>query len=562
MKSLLTFALTVMLSMVMVAAAFGGAEGEAAATGGVTLTEPGTFPITEEPSEISLFTYGGAAEGDLPNSWLTAFLQEKTNVSIDFHLTPTERFKEQMNLMIASGEFVDVIIAQGNSLTQLSRPEEMRLIQQGILMPLDDLIETQSVWYKQRLDELPGFREAVTAPDGHIYDFGTVGGCFHCKYGQKMWINQTWLDRLGLEMPTNTDEFYQVMKAFKEQDANGNGDPNDEWPINTAKAGAWVQIDGFLMMPFQFSDVRQSQVRRLYVDDGTIKAAYMQPGYRDGLRYLKRMWDEGLIYPDSFTQDRNQSKRLNQSGEHAIFGAVPAMHHGYFSVGSGPEVRWREYSGVPPLDGPMGRETPYYGYPFNTGTTFLTSQARLPEVAFRLIDWLYSDEGSTAGAYGQEGKSWRSPEPGELAVNGKPAKIAPQAVPEDDPYYQNFTWGNRSSYYSFLHSWRSSHQDYMVPGPGDSERFLYVFSEVYEPFGAALEKMMPPLWYSMDSISELSQIYATLDEFVYESAVAFITGTKDIETEWDDYQDELRAIGVERYLEITQEAYDSSEFAK
>ena len=62
----------------------------------------------------------------------------------------------------------------------------------------------------------------------------------------------------------------------------------------------------------------------------------MQPGYRDGLRYLKRMWDEGLIYPDSFTQDRNQSKRLNQSGEHAIFGAVPAMHHGYFSVGSGP----------------------------------------------------------------------------------------------------------------------------------------------------------------------------------------------------------------------------------
>ena len=74
--------------------------------------------------------------------------------------------------------------------------------------------------------------------------------------------------------------------------------------------------------------------------------------------------------------------------------------------------------------------------------------------------------------------------------------------------------------------------------------------------------MMPPLWYSMDSISELAQIYATLDEFVYESAVAFITGSKDIDTDWDSYQDELRAIGVERYLEITQEAFDSSEFAK
>ena len=57
----------------------------------------------------------------------------------------------------------------------------------------------------------------------------------------KLWINTQWLDNLGLEMPTTTEEFYQVMKAFKEQDANGNGDLNDEIPLSTVTSGLAAQ---------------------------------------------------------------------------------------------------------------------------------------------------------------------------------------------------------------------------------------------------------------------------------------------------------------------------------
>jgi putative aldouronate transport system substrate-binding protein len=561
MKKILYIAIMCLLTTGLAVA--GGTDDTATTAGsGTQVSAPGTFPIVDTKVDMSVLTF---SDSDLTfdGYWLTDYMEDLTNVHIIWETSPTNRFKEKMNLMFASGEFSDVVNAKGNSLTQLAKPEEMKLIQQGVMLPLNDLIASQSIWYKQRLDSTEGFKEAITAPDGNIYVFAGRGDCYHCMYGEKLWLNKEWLDNLGLDEPTTVEEFYDVMVAFKENDANNNGDPNDEWPISTAKAGAWVFIDGFLMNPFQFTDVGQGSVRRLYMDNGKVMASYMQPGYREGLRWLNKLWEEELIYPDSFTQDRDTSRNLNQSGSEAIFGAVPAMHHGYISSGSGPDVRWREYIGLAPLDGPAGRQTPYYGYTFSTGTTFITAQSEIPEIAFRYFDYFYSEEGGLKGQYGLEGVSWKQPSAGVMGIDGQPAVVETLEVPEDHEYYGKMTWGNRSSFFSFTHSKRSGPQDYMVVGPGDSERFLWYWTDVsYAPYGVPLSKMLPPLFYPEDSISELAQIHATLDEFVYETAVRFITSDLDVDGDWDWFQNELKKIGVDRYLEITQEAYDMSAFAK
>lgn len=67
-------------------------------------------------------------------------------------------------------------------------------------------------------------------PHSHIY---TLPGKkpLRPKGCDTPFINKAWLDRLGMEMPTTVDEWYEVLKAFKEQGANGNGDPNDEIPL-------------------------------------------------------------------------------------------------------------------------------------------------------------------------------------------------------------------------------------------------------------------------------------------------------------------------------------------
>lgn len=51
---------------------------------------------------------------------------------------------------------------------------------------------------------------------------------------QTQYINTKWLENLGLEMPTTLEEPHSVLVAFKEQDANGNGDPTTKSPSLSA----------------------------------------------------------------------------------------------------------------------------------------------------------------------------------------------------------------------------------------------------------------------------------------------------------------------------------------
>ena len=56
-------------------------------------------------------------------------------------------------------------------------------------------------------------------------------------------MRKDWLDRLSLEVPTTWDEWVEVFKAFKEQDANGNGDPNDEIPFTAMDTSLLYTFD-------------------------------------------------------------------------------------------------------------------------------------------------------------------------------------------------------------------------------------------------------------------------------------------------------------------------------
>ena len=185
---------------------------------------------------------------------------------------------------------------------------------QGLVLPLNEYLDTISVGYKAAFEELDGLRDYITTPDGNIYSLPNVDGSLHVQYNMKLWLNTTWLDNLGLSMPTTTDEFYNVLKAFKEQDANGNGNPNDEIPFSTVTSGAGTQIDGFLMNPFQ----QTSENTKLYIDNGVVTYAPVQDNYKEGLKYLNKLWAEGLINPESFTQDRVNQVNVNEAGEDCV----------------------------------------------------------------------------------------------------------------------------------------------------------------------------------------------------------------------------------------------------
>jgi putative aldouronate transport system substrate-binding protein len=259
---------------------------------------------------------------------------------------------------------------------------------QGLILPLNQYFDTVSVGYKTAFEELSGMREYITTPDGNIYSMPNVDGSLHVQYNCKLWINTHWLKNLGLSMPTTTEEFYQVMKAFKEKDANGNGDPNDEIPLSTCKSGTGVQIDGFLMNPFQLTP----EADKLYLENKKVVFSPVSDNYREGLRYLRRLYAEGLINPESFTQDRQNQVNKNENGPHAVIGAFLAQRPGYAAdLTTLPNSKkWEQYESLPPLKGPSGEAiaawNPYIIY--QSGQTFIPSKSKHPEAAFRLADYI------------------------------------------------------------------------------------------------------------------------------------------------------------------------------
>ena len=132
-----------------------------------------------------------------------------------------------------------------------------------------------------------------------------------------------------MEMPKTTDEFLAVMRAFQGTGdaANGNGDATDEIPLSTvvSTVGGGAQIDGFLMAPFQLTPNGD----KLYVDNGVVTYAPVQDGYKEGLKYLAQMYSEGLINPESFTQDLSNQVNVNEAGEQARIGAFLGMRPGF-----------------------------------------------------------------------------------------------------------------------------------------------------------------------------------------------------------------------------------------
>ena len=161
---------------------------------------------------------------------------------------------------------------------------------------LDDYIETYGVETKKVMEEMPGMRDMITSPDGHIYSLPTINDCLHNQYRTRAWINTQWLDAVGMDMPKTPEEFEAVLQAFKDKDPNGNG-VADEIPMlgnNLPKNN----IVTYLMNAFIYmhgSDIQDPSTLYLYMEDGKIQFAPDKDAYREGLAWINSLIDKGLL---------------------------------------------------------------------------------------------------------------------------------------------------------------------------------------------------------------------------------------------------------------------------
>ncbi|MDR6550142.1 ABC transporter substrate-binding protein [Paenibacillus qinlingensis] len=500
------------------------------------VTPAGEFPITKEKTTLKVMVKGSSIVENFATNEFTKWLEEKTNIHIDWEVAPEKTFAEKLNVSLASGDYPDVLLNMNVSPVQQSIYGK-----DGVFIPLNPYIDKYGVEMKKMFSQVSYVKDLITMPDGKIYSVPQVNECYHCSLGQKMWIYKPWLDKLGLKMPETTDEFYQVLKAFKEKDPNGNGKA-DEIPLVGATNGPSSTLDLFLPSAFIEKDFNLR-----YVKDGKVQVAFNQPEWKESLKYLNKMFAEGLISPQTFTQDRNQLKQMGMNPEIPIVGAIASQNQTVFVEVD--NARFKDYISVPPLKGPNGvRSTAFNPFAVSAGQYVVTNKAKNPAAAFRLADLLLSEEATLRSTQGRPDQEWVRPAQGELAVNGKQAVWKPIV---SFGKLQNVHWAQAGP------SLRTNELRLSVAAdPKNSlELILYNETKKYEPYQLNPSKIVPPLFFTNEQAEELSTLEKTLTDYRTEFFAKTVTGSLDVEKEWNNYLSTLDKMNIKRYLEIYQEAY-------
>ncbi|MFD2611163.1 extracellular solute-binding protein [Paenibacillus gansuensis] len=492
---------------------------------------------------------------DLQTNKFTKFVEEKFNIKIDWQTIPSDGAKEKRQISLASGDYPDAYLLPAYS-DQFTQADVLKYGKQGVFVPLNDLIDKYAPNIKAAMSEDDSLRAFNTAPDGNVYGLVAYSECFHCSYPNKLWLNTTWLKKLNLEMPKTPEEFKKVLEAFKNNDPNGNGKA-DEVPLSGAIEDYGVRVIPFLMNAFVYDDDRNY----LNLTNGKVESAAVKPEWKEGLTYIKSLYDGGLIDPGAFTQNSEAYKKIGENADVQILGAGAGMHPAIFvNIDKGNKYS-ADYNPLPPLTGPHGSFVTHDGGGVAPGAKFVITNKASEEARvalIKLVDYLFTPEGQTNGAAGMKGIDWTDPEPGDKALgeNVKPMIKPIPATEGEAP--RNAGWSGLAHFY-MPKEYRDSYvQGTDIYDSANYERRLYDATMLYK--GHEPKELLPlwSIWMDPETIDEASILQTNIKKYIEENALQFITGNKDLNKDWDNYVKGLQSLNLDRYLEILQKAYDSS----
>jgi len=526
------------VTSLMLAASLLGACSDDKATGGVKSENIDNLnatdmPITKEKIEVDGFAAKFFASQDWNQLMLWEEYEKMSNIHMNWTTVQTEVLADKKNLLLASGNYPEIFFASAFSKTDL-----IKYGQQGVFLPLNEYIDQYAPNFKKLLEEYPSVEQGVTMADGNIYGFPTI---YDPKFSSLRvgapWINQEWLDHLGLPSPETTDDLYKVLKAFKENDPNGNG-LQDEQGWGT---GYGVnQIINYLRGSF---GLNKQGTMNLNLDfkEGTEEFRFVPTTdeYKQLLEYLNKLYKEGLINKDVFTTEPQKFAAEAAKGTFGMLSEVDPKE--LFKLDG--------YTGAQVLEGPNGdrQYTAMSNGLGNLGMFVVTDKAKNPEAMVRWIDHLYGDEGAKMFFMGFEGVTYEENEDGTIQyidniTNNPDGKNLDQAISD------YLTWPG--GYYPGIVT-----QKYFQ-GAEAKENSLNNAKQVM-PYALKDEDIIPGLNFTVEENDRVSAVLTDIQTYVNEMTASFITGKESFD-KWNDYKNTIEKMGLQDYMEVAQGAYDRS----
>lgn len=484
----------------------------------VNAEEEGTqFPLTEETVEFDVFVTKGAQNSDIDwneSLWLWDTYEEMTNVKMNWNQIANESGAEQRNLAIVSGDLPDIFYTAG-----FQGSEIYRYGQQGVIMPLNDLIENHAPNLMALFEKYPGLRESITFPDGNIY---AVPRLFDPEFlslriGPFPWVLKSVKETVGSELPTNVDELYDFLVKIKESDA-------DVIPMGAVNLN---HIENYLAGSFEVMKNGNANGPIQINEDGNVEFYATSDNYKALLEYMNKLYSEGLIDQNVFSIQWGQyvaNKEDKAYGVHLFWGPGLAKADEF----------GEEYEVMLPVEGPTGVSDYVVLSPIvaDIGSYILTSDNENPEIAIEWIDYFYGDEGSELYFLGKEGETYSITDEG------------PRYVPEVEE--------NIKGYFSWLGNGLAIvRQDAFVGG--ENSKVTKAAAAAYEEY--VKDNVLSGFSYTQEENDFLLSNGVDIEKYYKEMRDGFISGNVSFDR-WDEYVKTLESMGLEKYIEIKQAGYD------
>ena len=524
---------------------------------------------------LAMLPAGGLAEADKPTLTIgvpdhpnvidwetneqTLHIEEKLGVNLDFVKYPykDDEYLQKLELNILAGgkELPDVLMLTISDMAQLQLYGEM-----GMFVALNDYMD-DTPYLDEHLASLTAnpitkedYIKYITCADGNIYGFGTCNTTVNnsVSAGRIMiyepWMN-AYLEASGLEEVTTTEQFKDMLMYFRDNDMNGNGDATDEIPLLGYKDVFMANLLRQLMNPFVYT-----QEHYYYNDNGTIRFAATMDGWKDGLKYIKSLFDEGLISTLTLTQDSTQFNAI-VTAETTTVGAVAR-----FSVSNmaSTDPRREEYVITGALEGPTGLRQ-VSKYPNLPSIRFTVSKnCENVEMAVKLADYLCSIEMGIWSRYGKEGEQWKYLTGDEIGVSQYASMGYQGDIVELNPIWgssQNIHWNQTGL--TILDGSEMTLRLATGVAEGVYDSATRIGEGILKELNYAnTENAVFGLVFTAEEQETVTEYRSTINDYVAEMVAQFVTGTTDIDAGWDAYLSELEKMGLSQYLSAVQSCWD------
>lgn len=526
------------------------------------LSAAGEYPIWkgEEPAKISILLKPNDYVESHEENIYTKTVEELCNVKLEFVYLPAVDAEDKLNIMISTGEALpDVYMGGLNNAMAKSYGEA------GALVNLAPYYEAGlGVNVAKAVEEFPDWNllSNITNADGSIYAVPKIQASPSNETKYKMWVNEAWLKNLNMEVPTTTEEFYQMLVRFKNEDANGNGDPNDEIPFITS-TGWGGTATKYLTNAFVF----EGDNDMFLLKDGHVTVSYIQDAWFQACDYLKKMCDEGLLAKESFTYS-NTDLLAVAGTEEDIVGVMTNSSLAFMGNNTDP-YRLR-YICIDPLTGPDGVKYCSYAQSATTGLWHVTTYAANPELCFRVGDAQFTEEFFLLGRFGVENENWMTAEnyvaanPGvEVAARYGSMGYEGKYVSYNDIFGtpQKINWYDNMPYFSGNVESETAYISKDAEGNTMGiENNCTVRQEtatgVYQLSKPGMDVYVPNLSFTDEELEQISEVQSTIRTYVNEQRTNYIIGEpSDLSNPEQFIQNLKDSFQLDLFLEIADTAY-------